>query len=538
MKACRVIIILVLLVGVSACNWFDTSTVAQTPRGISDYQGTKTPTFWSAFPTFFTEEPWSPEPTPTILIPTPTQTPLPIPPVEEYYQRFVDEIDPLVTRLAAVSLAPSNFILPAVEERQILFIPEDERLYYVQSLLYPELLIGDSSASTRLFIAYSYDRGGTLCESGIVNCTEAMHVAVRLYTEINGELWFVQEMPFTGNGEGASSNGDIPSHAIVPLTSLGDKATQVEEILETIVGFTVGANLDEGASAHVNPTVQIRVAILRQALTSIFKSDKVDAADSLAELGSEAAPAIPELMTSLSDKENWVRIRAAHALGHIGSAAGVAVPLLVDLLDDVESLDWREVVIIITTIGDIGPGAAPAVEDLIPFLTDESEYIRKAAAYALGQIGQAASEAVPFLIDALNKDSDGGVQSEIIQALGKIGPVAAAAIPDLILIVEGGGNLVDEAIIALGNMGEAATVAVPVIIPYVYDEDCIRATTEALGKIGPAAIDAVPAFIDALRNQNYWFLYPDISETLTSITEQNFGENPDQWQAWWDQNKP
>lgn len=51
-------------------------------------------------------------------------------------------------------------------------------------------------------------------------------------------------------------------------------------------------------------------------------------------MGSEAGPAVPELITALSDKNAEVRKQATHALGEIGPAAGDAVAALVKQLRD------------------------------------------------------------------------------------------------------------------------------------------------------------------------------------------------------------
>ena len=557
MKLSLAFILLAILVGSSACQLSQSPTE---PMVTFEFPTMPPP------PTF---KPWTPEPTATILIPTPTLTPLPLPPVEDFFQRYSEEVDPLVMRLTSAPTAPAGFILPPVEDEQIQFVPMDKRLYYVQSLLFPGLISGNPSASTHLYVAYSYGRSGCLGLWGMSCDVEGMDMTVWLFAETSGTTYLVEKMPDYYSGVGAPGSKQIPQHAIVPLSSLGEQATRVEEILETLVGFAVGVDPVDSAWPYISPDIQTRVAILRLALSSQYWSDRREAADSLAQLGPDAAGAVPELINLLSDEETRVHDSAISALYQIGPAASEAVPSLTGLLDD-ESLSFDHSSIIaaigkigaaetvlptlvsalkdtdasvrkaaVKALGDFGVASAPAVADLTLLLTDEDMDVRNAAAQALGEIGPEASESVPALVAALNNtENDEYMQCRISTALGNIGPEAAAAVPSLIPVVEGGGMCDNEAIEALGNIGPAAAEAVPAIVPYLTEDFKFQTAVEALRKMGPSAIQAVPALIDALRNQDYWYAHDKMAEALTAITGQSLGEDADKWQAWWDANKP
>jgi HEAT repeat protein len=95
------------------------------------------------------------------------------------------------------------------------------------------------------------------------------------------------------------------------------------------------------------------------------------------------AASIEQLIESLNDADQVVRLHAATVLGSFGHDAERAVPALIQML----------------TGGDV--------------------HDRKLAALTLGEIGPAAEDAVPALLDAANDDDD-GVSSMAIWALEEI----------------------------------------------------------------------------------------------------------------------
>ena len=68
--------------------------------------------------------------------------------------------------------------------------------------------------------------------------------------------------------------------------------------------------------------------VLARALADPDESARASAADHLAEIGPEAAPAVPGLTRALADQSDSVRNLATNALGKIGAPAKVAMPAL------------------------------------------------------------------------------------------------------------------------------------------------------------------------------------------------------------------
>ncbi|MFQ5854590.1 MAG: hypothetical protein ACE5LU_02950 [Anaerolineae bacterium] len=87
-------------------------------------------------------------PAPTVVPPTPapSPTPVPLPSVEEVLRRYNEEIQPLVEKLQAAQESPPDFQLPPATEWQIILVPLSDRLYYVQTLLFPKWTAGEPDA--------------------------------------------------------------------------------------------------------------------------------------------------------------------------------------------------------------------------------------------------------------------------------------------------------------------------------------------------------------------------------------------------------
>ena len=132
-------------------------------------------------------------------------------------------------------------------------------------------------------------------------------------------------------------------------------------------------------------------------------------------MGAKAAPAVPQLITALSDPNNYVRSPAAAALGAIGTPGIDAVHALAERL----------------------------------LSKNEDGFVLASVAYALGEIGPAAREALPALrqfldvrrrirLDASN-ELGGGAQ-EVGADAERVGAAAhevGAAAEEAILLIEG-----------------------------------------------------------------------------------------------------
>jgi HEAT repeat protein len=225
---------------------------------------------------------------------------------------------------------------------------------------------------------------------------------------------------------------------------------------------------------------EISFAVLKYAEDALLKNSEI---------------IIDPLMEILKDKNSELRAKAAELLGNIGDAKAVE-PLLVLLRD--QNPDLRE-----TAAEALGKTRNPnAVDPLITALGhDESWRVRDKAAEALGQIKD--SRAVDPLIAALN-DKKWFVGQSAAEALGEI--KNPRAVEPLIVVVKR------------------------------RDEEFnFRAySIRALGKIkDPRAIEPLIAVL----NNETGYILGWAASALKDLTNKDFGEDPVEWNKWWDQNK-
>jgi HEAT repeat protein len=149
------------------------------------------------------------------------------------------------------------------------------------------------------------------------------------------------------------------------------------------------------------------------------------------ELIEEAAtPALPLLITSLTDEDRYVRRTAARTIANIApDKAAMAVPGLANLLSD-SDLGVRRAAA--KTLAEVGPLAQAAVPALAKAVVNGDAVARIDAMEALRSIGpDAGKAAVPQLIEALRYPDDPRVKSQAAKVLGSFKGAAAAAIPEL-----------------------------------------------------------------------------------------------------------
>ena len=136
-------------------------------------------------------------------------------------------------------------------------------------------------------------------------------------------------------------------------------------------------------------------------------------AEALSKIG---RPAVPALVDALKGEEPRVRQRAARALYYIGPEAADAIPALLQACNGEERNVRSNAAL---AMGSIAPAEDRVVRALIALLQDEDAYVRACAAISLGDIGPGAKAAVPALEKAL-KDKSSGVRETAAQALKKI----------------------------------------------------------------------------------------------------------------------
>ena len=130
-------------------------------------------------------------------------------------------------------------------------------------------------------------------------------------------------------------------------------------------------------------------------------SERESAAESLSQMGSDAAPAAVELVVACGDQES-VRQWAVAALEEMGPPATESIPKLTKLVssDDPLTAYWA-----ITLLGRAGEAAASCQDELSAVLTDcGTTSLQERAAWALTKIGATSPKATAALEAATSSD--------------------------------------------------------------------------------------------------------------------------------------
>lgn len=213
----------------------------------------------------------------------------------------------------------------------------------------------------------------------------------------------------------------------------------------------------------------------------------------LANTGEKAVPPLTEIL--IKDKATEVKAEAAWALGQIGSPSFTAMPVLISTLRENDNFLRDRLLNAIEKIGEKG----------LPFLiqnlkTEKNKFIKCSVAGLIGHLGPKAALAVPALIEAL-QDKDYRVRANAALTLSKIGSKADFATPALMKAMEDGNhNVKFHAISAIGSIGSKASAAIPQLISLLRKREFIAAW--ALGEMGEKAESAIPALIKALKDSS------------------------------------
>ena len=140
-------------------------------------------------------------------------------------------------------------------------------------------------------------------------------------------------------------------------------------------------------------------------------------AQTVAEFGTNASPAIPGLCRVLQSEKGWA---AAYAIGFIHSEPGIAVPALIDAIKHGHKSNA------IWALGEFEADASPAIPLLRQQLQDADPMVRQSALLSLRKIlpPEQVKTLVPALIQNVN-DSDPNLRDIARSMLWKIDPEAA-----------------------------------------------------------------------------------------------------------------
>lgn len=249
---------------------------------------------------------------------------------------------------------------------------------------------------------------------------------------------------------------DLRACAAEAIYRIGPERDHVARLITHLNDDVVAYNIGRGIEKLGKCDVAHVPLLIETAKSSKSDQGKSSAIMLLAEIGPEAAAAIPLLQRLASDPNPLIRNCVAFALGSMGPAALESRAQLLELLQDKDSPTR---ICAATALGKLGPKAWSVAPALAKCLKDKNLELRKAALDALQEFGPDARLAapqliellsdkefqqasrnllvkigkrgVPPLIDALDKGNDYKIRLSAIQILKEIGPEAKEAVPML-----------------------------------------------------------------------------------------------------------
>jgi HEAT repeat protein len=208
-------------------------------------------------------------------------------------------------------------------------------------------------------------------------------------------------------------------------------------------------------------------------------------------------PTLPDGLKALKHPDARVRYKAAETLAQLGTTAKFAVPELRDMLKtDANALVRVKAAEALWKIDP--PPASVMLPALLDALKSKDVGVRAAVPPVLALMGTKAKPALPALTEAL-KDKETEVKLAAIVALGDLGPVARDAAEELMQLAEDKEFFLLEPFVssALGNLGESVAPTLTKALASRSPERR-RIAAYALGTHGPAALPALPELTKAL----------------------------------------
>jgi HEAT repeat protein len=507
--------------------------------------------------------------TPTLTLtvtPTQTTTPIPLASTEEIKNSFNSEINPLVKQLLA---AEDNPYVRLTSEHQIIYVPQTERLNYVQSIL-QLTRTPDTGTGKMAYVLYNYSRGDNLgyhqdLSLEVSSVTQEIITSIRLIVEENGKFYLVEKLEATG-GSGSTTLVNLVENAVLPLNKLSSTNPSVQTDLEEIIGYACG--IDMTPTLDYNRKVALLTFALSgadwsesfqgiiglwtlnplplesaPALISIlnYNNSNVESAaegvltkmaenpqvlDLLIQAASNPDPeirkrlpwifasietkpdaALAPLMSLLYDQDDSVRGYAASALGFFGKPA--IIPLMNTALED-KAPDIRRLAA--SVLYEFGPQAIMAVPNLTALLQDADWEVRMDVARALSVIDSEEKSALPALIQAAHIETNHSAFGTEIHAVASL----SSEVDTLPLLKDG---------LSRSDVGVRMTVctilqyydgvpgAVEILILALSDQNVhVRyEALAALAALGPEASQAVPALTKIIQTRN------DVKNLSTAI---------------------
>jgi HEAT repeat protein len=194
----------------------------------------------------------------------------------------------------------------------------------------------------------------------------------------------------------------------------------------------------------------------------------------LAQIGEQAAPAIPEILSVLnSGHDSYLQMSAFSALAAVGKEPDLIVPAILTFLDqprDEEAHHFRRAARhqAISALGKFGSAGLP---HLIALYKGTNNQDKVPAAKALAEIGPLAAEYLPFYMEKLNSVRAGRVAlaCEIIGSLGPKGEPAVPTLSELLFATEKKIKL--HAATALGRLRQQQKLTIDVLASLLNESD-------------------------------------------------------------------
>lgn len=236
------------------------------------------------------------------------------------------------------------------------------------------------------------------------------------------------------------------------------------------------------------------------------------------------AAAVPSLLATLASSCEEQHERAVITLARIGQEAGLSS--LTGLREALNGERPRQRAGAVEVLAQLKPATREALSELRLTLSDPEPLVRQAAVAALGLLAADSADLLPILLGIL-RDADAKVRAEArtlllrygaavvpqliealqvppsrcgaIEVLGALGPVAEPAVPALLrLALDPVPEQWQRLITALGQIGRPARAAAPLLLHLARHSDprLREVALTALGQIGVA--EAVPLLMECI----------------------------------------
>jgi HEAT repeat protein len=259
-----------------------------------------------------------------------------------------------------------------------------------------------------------------------------------------------------------------------------DKALTGEAVAMLAEGLKSKEEKVRIGSARALISLQADPEIVEPIMAKAFQgADESVVSEALQAYAAMGKAAVPRMTQALAHPKS--RMFAAQVLADIGPDAAPATEALAKLVADKNTAMRHEALV---TLSKIGPGAKQAVPALIAALGDKDEAIGCGAAYALGCIGKEAADAKPALAKALESE-DSVLKAIAAWALIHIDPACDDCLEKVVAVLSTSlkapeSQLRVQAAETLGELGSKAKAAVPALKAAAKDsEPAARSAAEA-----------------------------------------------------------